>query len=334
MPHRIISHIVLSHPDIVPVEAGLTRATDALRAGQLVGMPTETVYGLAADATNPAAVAGVFAAKGRPSFNPLIAHCGSIEQAVSEGVFDERAHRLAAAFWPGPLTLIVPVGGYGSVCELARAGLETIGLRIPRHPVALELLSAVSTPLAAPSANPSGKISPTTARDVANAFGSEVSLVLEGGACEAGIESTIVAVLPDTLPTILRPGVIDRTSISDVVGELQSNQSANAVIAPGQLSSHYAPGAEVRLNASDARPGEVLLGFGPNAPAGAANLSDKGDTVEAAANLYRMLRDLDDPGITAIAVMPIPRDGLGEAINDRLRRAAAPRSQPSAVASP
>ncbi len=325
---------MLNHPDILTAEAGLERAVAALRAGQLVGMPTETVYGLAADATNPAAVAKVFAAKGRPSFNPLIAHCGSIELAMSEGVFDERARRLAAAFWPGPLTLIVPVAGQGSVCELARAGLETIGLRIPCHPVALEMLSAVGKPLAAPSANPSGKLSPTTSCDVSNAFGSEVSLVLEGGACEAGIESTIVAVLPDTLPSILRPGVIDRKSISDVVGELQSNQSAKAVIAPGQLSSHYAPGAEVRLNASYTGPGEVLLGFGPHAPAGVANLSDKGDTVEAAANLYRMLRELDTPDITAIAVMPIPEDGLGEAINDRLRRAAAPRTQPSASERP
>lgn len=325
---------MLNHPDILTAEAGLDRAVVALRAGQLVGMPTETVYGLAADATNPAAVAQIYAAKRRPSFNPLIAHCGLIEQAMSEGVFDERACRLAAAFCPGPLTLIVPAAEQGSVCELARAGLETIGLRIPRHPVALRLLSEVDRPLAAPSANPSGQLSPTTSSDVANAFGSEVSMVLEGGACEAGIESTIVAVLPDALPTILRPGVIGRAAISAVVGELQSTDDSLAVIAPGQLSSHYAPGAEVRLNVSDTRPGEVLLGFGPNVPAGAANLSDKGDTVEAAANLYRMLRELDQPDVAAIAVMPIPEDGLGEAINDRLRRAAAPRTQPSALERP
>ena len=234
---------MLNHPDILTAETGLDLAVAALRAGQLVGMPTETVYGLAADATNPAAVAQVYAAKRRPSFNPLIAHCGSIEQAMAEGVFDERAHRLAAAFWPGSLTLIVPAAEQGSVCELARAGLETIGLRVPRHPVALRLLSEVGRPLAAPSANPSGQLSPTTSSDVAKAFGSEVSLVLEGGACEAGIESTIVAVLPDALPTILRPGVIERAAVSAVVGELQSTDDSQAVIASCQLSSHYAQGA-------------------------------------------------------------------------------------------
>ena len=287
-------------------------------------MPTETVYGLAADATDPAAVARVYAAKGRPSFNPLIAHVASVEMAAREGELDQRAVLLATAFWPGPLTLVVPVNAAGAVSELARAGLDTIGLRVPAHGQAQALLAAVGVPLAAPSANPSGRLSPTRAEDVADAFGDEVSLVIDGGPCEAGIESTIVAVLPDTPLRILRPGAISREALERTAGPVVDDDSGT-ITAPGQLSSHYAPSAALRLDATDARSDEVLLGFGPEAPDDAINLSPAGNAVEAAANLYRMLREADSAGASTIAVMPVPNEGIGEAINDRLRRAAAPR---------
>ncbi|MEO1203597.1 MAG: L-threonylcarbamoyladenylate synthase [Pseudomonadota bacterium] len=311
-------------PSIVSGDTAISRGVDALAAGQLVGMPTETVYGLAADAANPAAVAQVFAAKSRPSFNPLIAHVASIALASEEGVLDKRAALLAGAFWPGPLTLVVPAGPGGRTCELARAGLSTIGLRMPAHPLAQALLSAHGGPLAAPSANPSGRLSPTRAEDVANAFGSEVSMVIDGGPCEAGIESSIVAALPDQPLRMLRPGAISRESLEAVAGPIEDDDGSN-VTAPGQLASHYAPNAAIRLNAIDASDTEVLLGFGPDAPSGVLNLSYSGDVIEAAANLYRMLREADATGATAIAVMPVPDEGVGEAINDRLNRAAVPR---------
>ncbi len=288
-------------------------------------MPTETVYGLAADASNPEAVARVFAAKGRPSFNPLISHVASIEAATREGVFDERAIALANELWPGPLTLVVPVAGTARTCELARAGLSTIGLRVPQHPLARELLGAFDGPLSAPSANPSGRLSPTRSEDVARELGDRVSMVLDGGQCKAGIESTIVALSPDEPARLLRPGAIDRETIEALIGPL-AEPVRDRISAPGQLASHYAPRAQLRLNAMGAEPGEVLLGFGLDAPADAANLSSAGDTVEAAANLYGLLRELDGSGVETIAVMPIPDTGLGEAINDRLRRAAAPRT--------
>ena len=299
-------------------------AVDTLRAGGLVGMPTETVYGLAGDAANPKAVARIFSVKGRPSFNPLISHVASIESAAEEGVFDERALALAEALWPGPLTVVVPVAGSARTCELSRAGLNTIGLRVPRHPLTHALLQAFGGPIAAPSANPSGKLSPTRAEDVAKAFGDKVSIVVDGGPCSAGIESTIVSLLPGEPARLLRPGAIDRDRLESIVGTLAAPVTG-AISAPGQLSSHYAPRASIRLEATDLRSGEALLAFGPDAPEGAVNLSRTGDTVEAAANLYRMLRQLDEAGIRTIAVMPIPSSGLGEAINDRLRRAAAPR---------
>lgn len=311
-------------PQIVSADGGLSEAVSTLRAGGLVGMPTETVYGLAADASKPEAVARIFAAKGRPSFNPLISHVASVEMACAEGVLDARARKLAESFWPGPLTLVVPVADTGRTCELARAGLTTIGLRVPQHPAARALLEAFGGPLSAPSANPSGQLSPTSAGDVAEAFGEEVSVVIDGGMCQAGIESTIVSLLPDDEARLLRPGAVARQHLEAEIGPLAAAK-AGVISAPGQLSSHYAPRAGLRLEATEPLPGEVLLGFGPGAPAGVENLSTSGDTVEAAANLYRLLRKLDAEGADTIAVMPVPGSGLGEAINDRLRRAAAPR---------
>ena len=302
----------------------MSRAVEVLRAGGLVGMPTETVYGLAADASSPEAVARIFAAKGRPSFNPLISHVASIETASAEGVLDARARVLADRFWPGPLTLVVPVADSGRTCELARAGLTTIGLRVPQHPTARALLEAFGGPLAAPSANPSGQLSPTTAGDVAGAFGEEVSVVIDGGPSQAGIESTIVSLLPADEPRLLRPGAVARDQLEAEIGPLAAAR-AGVISAPGQLSSHYAPNARLRLEATECLPGEVLLGFGSGAPASVENLSTSGDTIEAAANLYRLLRKLDAEGADTIAVMPVPEAGLGEAINDRLRRAATPR---------
>jgi L-threonylcarbamoyladenylate synthase len=297
----------------------------ALRRGALIGMPTETVYGLAGDAGNPRAVARIFAAKGRPSFNPLISHVASLDLAMTEGRLDARAKALAECFWPGPLTLVVPFADTGRTSELARAGLGSIGLRIPAHELALALLEQFGGPVSAPSANPSGKLSPTRAEDVERELGDQVELVLDGGECAKGIESSIVAVMPGEPPRLLRPGSIPRAQLEAVVGVLAATGN-ETITAPGQLVSHYAPRAAVRLNATSVGNGEVLLGFGAAAEGAALNLSPSGDTVEAAANLYRMLRELDASGAGTIAVSPIPETGLGEAINDRLRRAAAPRS--------
>jgi L-threonylcarbamoyladenylate synthase len=304
-------------------------ARQALRRGEIIGIPTETVYGLAADASNPDAVARIFAAKGRPSFNPLISHVASLDDARQEAILDERAERLADAFWPGPLTLVAPVSETARTCELSRAGLSTIGLRMPKHPSTLALLAGFAGPIAAPSANPSGRLSPTRASDVAEELGDAVSVILDGGECPQGIESTIVSVLPDEPVRLLRPGAIGRQPLEALIGRL-AEDTRDTISAPGQLSSHYAPRAAIRMNASELREGEVLLGFGPNAAGAAANLSEAGDTVEAAARLYRLLRELDASGAATIAVTPIPDDGLGEAINDRLRRAAAPRDEPEA----
>lgn len=305
-------------------EQALKTAAAALRRGELVGMPTETVYGLAGDASNPEAVARIFAAKGRPSFNPLISHVASLDLALTEGQLDERALALAERFWPGPLTLVVPVADTGRTAELARAGLRSIGLRVPGHDLARVLLEEFGGPVSAPSANPSGKLSPTTAADVESDLGDHVHLVLDGGECRSGIESSIVAVMPDEPPRLLRPGATSRAELEAVVGEL-ADAASDVITAPGQLISHYAPRAAMRLNAKSIKEGEVLLGFGSVENAG-FNLSPSGDTVEAAANLYRMLRELDASGAGTIAVSPIPEAGLGEAINDRLRRAAAPRN--------
>lgn len=299
-------------------------AADALRRGTLVGMPTETVYGLAADASNPEAVARIFSVKGRPSFNPLISHVGSIDLAIEEGQLDDRARALAERYWPGPLTLVVPVAESGRTSELARAGLRSIGLRVPGHQLARALLEEFGGPVSAPSANRSGRLSPTRAEDVARDLGKRVELVLDGGVCAMGIESSIVAVMPDEPPRLLRPGALTRAELEAVVGELAA-AGTDSITAPGQLASHYAPRAAVRLNAMAVHENELLLGFGAAAEGAALNLSPSGDTVEAAANLYRMLRELDAAATSQIAVSPIPGTGLGEAINDRLRRAAAPR---------
>ncbi len=312
------------HFPITHDASAIEEARVAIAEGHLVGMPTETVYGLAADASNPEAIARVYAAKGRPKFNPLISHVSSIDMACQEGLLDDRALALAHTFWPGPLTLVVPVNPEGKTCDLARAGLDTIALREPAHTVARALLEVLHVPLAAPSANPSGKLSPTSAEDVSLALDDEVALVIDGGRSHLGVESTIIGVIPGEPLRLLRPGAISREELTPVVGYL-SDKESGLITAPGQLSSHYAPNATLRLNAQRRGKNEVLIGFGPCAPRNSLNLSRKGDTAEAAANLYRLLREADSQGVERIAVMRIPNRGLGEAINDRLRRAAAPR---------
>jgi L-threonylcarbamoyladenylate synthase len=293
-----------------------------LRDGRLVAFPTETVYGLGADATNDLAVASIFAAKGRPRFNPLIIHVVDADIAATIGLLDGRALRLADRFWPGPLTLVVRRRIDCAVSLLATAGLDSIAIRVPAHPVARRLLNLANIPVAAPSANPSGRISPTTAQHVAD--GLSPAMILDGGTCAVGIESTVID-LSGEHAVLLRPGGVPRESIERTVGPLAAPDATQPKRAPGMLSSHYAPARPVRLNAAEAGPGEALLGFGP-APAATLNLSLEGDTVEAAANLFAMMRQLDRADFTGIAVMPIPESGLGLAINDRLRRAAAPRS--------
>jgi L-threonylcarbamoyladenylate synthase len=302
----------------------ISQAVERLQRGEFVGLPTETVYGLAADAGNDLAVARIYAAKGRPTFNPLIAHVSSLDMAMVEAMLDERAQRLVARFWPGPLTLVLPLAGSHRVCELARAGLQSVALRMPGHPVALELIRAFGGPLAAPSANRSGRISPTTAQDVVAELRDQPGLVLDAGPAQVGLESTIVAVLPGEPVRLLRPGGVSREALLGVVGELAVSP-AERIEAPGQLASHYAPQARLRMNALAPAAGEAFLGFGPHHREGSPNLSRAGDLVEAAANLFTMLRSLDASGVAAIAVAPVPEHGLGEAINDRLQRAAAPR---------
>ncbi len=297
------------------------RAAQALAAGALVILPTETVYGLAADAANARAVAAVFAAKGRPRFNPLIAHVGGLEDAASLGEFDARARRLAEAFWPGPLTLVVPFTGGARVCALARAGLETIALRAPAHPLARDVLARLGRPVVAPSANRSGRPSPTTVEDAVAETGGAVAMALDGGPCAVGLESAVVALLEGP-PRLLRPGAVTRAMIEAVVGPLAEGDD-HAHRSPGRLTRHYAPAAPVRLDAAGPRPGEAYLAFGPPPPGpGVFALSPGRDLAEAAANLFAMLRAADALAPSAIAVAPIPDEGLGEAINDRLARAA------------
>jgi len=305
-------------------------AAEALRDGKLVALPTETVYGLGADATNDEAVAAIFEAKGRPRFNPLIVHVLDVEQGRKYGEFNRLALKLAEAFLPGALTLIVPrVEGCG-ISHLATAGLDTVALRMPAHPVARALLRAAGVPLAAPSANKSGKVSPTTADHVRDQLGDKVAIILDGGPCSVGIESTIVACIGDD-PVLLRPGGISREEIETALGRKVRTPEVGAdtaPTAPGQLESHYAPRARLRLEAKDVRPGEALLAFGPEVPGTGGpvlNLSEAGNTREAAAKLFAYLRELDDSGVETIAVMAVPEEGLGEAINDRLKRAAAER---------
>lgn len=302
----------------------IARAADILRAGGLVVMPTETVYGLGADATNAQAVARIFEAKGRPRFNPLIAHVLGLSEAEQHARLHPVARRLAEHFWPGPLTIVAPRKTESTVAELACAGLATIALRAPAHPMARELLAAFGKPIVAPSANRSGHISATTARHAADDLGDRVQLVLDGGPTPIGLESTIVAVDDDGRATLLRAGAISREQLEPITGPLGSPQHG-IVAAPGMLESHYAPRARLRLDADAPREGEAFLAFGAPALANGLTLSAAGDLVEAAANLYAHLRALDASGATTIAVAPIPTHGLGEAIRDRLTRAAAPR---------
>ena len=303
------------------ITASVVDAAKALAEGQLILLPTETVYGLGADAANPLAVAAIYTAKGRPSFNPLIAHVADLAAAQALADLDVRALKLAKAFWPGPLTLVAPIRAPDQVCDLARAGLETVAVRVPGHDLARAVLAEFGRPVVAPSANRSGRPSPTNLADALEETGFAAALALDGGACAVGLESTVVACVPGRL-TLLRPGAITRQQIEAVAGPLDPGEaSSDAHRSPGRLSLHYAPDAPVRLNVTQAEPGEILLGFGPGMP-GPFNLSSKGDLAEAAANLFAYLRAADRLKPSAIVVAPIPQEGLGEAINDRLTRAA------------
>ena len=311
---------ILISKQAVATPETIAQAAKNLADGGLVAFPTETVYGLGADATNGEAVAGIFAAKGRPRFNPLIVHVTDIEQAQQHGEFNPAARQLAQTFWPGALTLVLPRRAQTRLSHLVSAGLDTVALRVPSHPVAQQLLLRSGRPIAAPSANVSGKVSATTAAHVAESLGGKIDFILDGGAAALGLESTVIGFEND-LPVLLRPGAIARDEIEALVGPLAA--ADGTIRSPGQLESHYAPRAGLRLNADAVRPGETLLGFG--AVTGASrNLSPRGDLKEAAANLFAMLRELDNSA-AFIAVSPIPMSGLGEAINDRLQRAAAPR---------
>jgi L-threonylcarbamoyladenylate synthase len=319
-------------------QASVAAAARCLAEGGLLAFPTETVYGLGTDACNGEAVARLYEAKGRPAFNPLICHVCDIAAAALLGRFDADAARLAQALWPGPLTLVVPKRPDCGVAELATAGLPTIALRVPDHPVALAILAKFGKPVVAPSANRSGHVSPTTAAHVLADLRGRIDLIVDGGPTSVGVESTIVACLDG--PVLLRPGGLPRADIERALGRAlpeAAPETATAVedgiapMAPGQLASHYAPHAGLRLEASSVHAGEALLAFGPVLPPGAAsaarvlNLSARGDLIEAAANLFSHLRALDAPGVRMIAVMPVPHQGLGEAINDRLARGQAPR---------
>jgi len=318
--------------------AGPTAAAEAagcLKNGGLVAFPTETVYGLGADATQPEAIARLYQAKGRPSFNPLIAHVSDLAAAERIARFNATARRLAEAFWPGPLTLVLPKTADCAVADLATAGLDTVAVRMPAHAVAREILRELGRPIVAPSANRSGHVSPTTAAHVANDLSGRIDLIVDGGPVSVGVESTIIGCFET--PLLLRPGGLPRTAIEQVLGHAvgrppeEPETHSGQPLAPGMLASHYAPRTQVRLNAHRLEPGEALLAFGPDpipgneAAAATLNLSARGDLTEAAANLFSHLRALDIANARAIAVMPVPHEELGEAINDRLRRAAVPQ---------
>lgn len=318
--------------------AAIAEAARLLAAGGLVAFPTETVYGLGADAASPEAVARLYAAKGRPAFNPLIAHVADLESAREIGTFGPMALRLAEALWPGPLTLVLPFSGSDAVCELARAGLDTVAIRIPSHPLARALIAGFGGAVVAPSANRSGHVSPTDAAHVAADLAGRIDAVLDGGPTEVGIESTILDLTG--APRLLRPGGVPRAAIEAILGAplaAAGTDDAARPMAPGRLASHYAPNARVRLAAAEVRPGEALLTFAGARPPGSAaahavlDLSTAGDLTEAAARLYGALRRLDATGAEGIAVVPLPREGLGEAIADRLARAAAPRPAADAL---
>lgn len=307
----------------------IAEAAEILRSGGLIGFPTETVYGLGCDACNDTAVAATYAAKQRPQFNPLIIHFADKQAAGQAVTFTATADKLADALWPGALTLVLRRRDDCAVSLLASAGLDTLAVRIPNHPVAHQLIEAAGSPIAAPSANRSGEVSPTTARHVLDGLGDEIDFILDGGACAVGLESTVVDLSTDT-PTLLRPGGVPQEAIEAVIGPLviagviagaMADTDDEAPKSPGQMSRHYAPKIPLRLNAEAANPGEALLAFGPDAKRRAVNLSRSGDLTEAAANLFAMIHMLDQPGFNGIAVMPIPDQGLGRAINDRLSRA-------------
>lgn len=307
----------------------IDEAARLIREGELVAFPTETVYGLGGDATNERAVAKIFEAKGRPQFNPLIAHVLDAGEARRLVQWSDVADKLAARFWPGPLTLVLPRAKGSPIALLATAGLDTVAIRAPAHPMAQALIRAAGRPIAGPSANRSGAVSPTRAEHVAESLGDRVKMILDGGPCEVGLESTVLD-LTTSPPTLLRPGGATREAIEAVIGPVALSHAVPSGNAnhksPGQLASHYAPTRPMRLNATSVTADEGLLAFGPQSPGGAnqvLNLSVSGDLTEAAANLFAHLRALDQPANARIAVMPIPRTGLGLAINDRLSRAAA-----------
>lgn len=302
----------------------IAKAAGLLRAGRLVAFPTETVYGLGGNALSDAAAAAIYVAKGRPSFNPLIVHVASLEAAKRHALFNTVALRLAEQFWPGPLTLILPRRTDCALSLLVSAGLDSVAIRAPAHPLARALLEATQLPLAAPSANRSGHVSPTEAEHVRDELGDRVGMILDGGPCPIGVESTVVDVTGDA-PVILRPGSITVEQLRQITAGVSFSVPGGVVKSPGMMERHYAPSKKLRLNAREIGEGEALLAFG--APLANArileNLSEGGDLAEAATNLFRMLRALDATSARAIAVMPVPEQGLGVAINDRLRRAAA-----------
>lgn len=313
---------------VLASEEAIERAARLIRAGELVAFPTETVYGLGGDATSEAAVARIFSVKRRPRFNPLIVHVPDLVEAEALAIFDERARIAARHFWPGPLSLVLPRRADSGLSLLAGAGLDSLALRVPAHPLAQKLLRAAGRPIAAPSANRSGRVSPTTAAHVLSEFGDRVALILDDGACSVGVESTVLG-LTGPVPELLRPGGVTLEQLSEFFGPIgAATPGEDAPRSPGRLPSHYAPRLPLRLDAVSAGTDEALLAFGPEAPAGFTEvlfLSRSRDLAEAAANLFAMLRRLDRPEFAGIAVMPIPEQGLGRAINDRLRRAAAPR---------
>ena len=329
-------NVGLTTPILPANEAAVSDAARSLRDGGLVAFPTETVYGLGADASNAGAIARLYEAKGRPAFNPLIAHVGDLAAAQRIARFDAQAAQLAEAFWPGPLTLVLAKAPGCAVADLATAGLDTIAVRVPAHPIARQILRAFGGPVVAPSANLSGHVSPTTAAHVQSDLAGRIDLIVDGGAVEVGVESTIVGCFD--APMLLRPGGVPRGEIERVLGRTlmqlphDADSDSGQPLAPGMLASHYAPRTPLRLNSDRLAAGEALLAFGPDAISGieaasdVMNLSARGDLNEAAANLFGYLRALDARGARAIAVMPVPHHGLGEAINDRLRRAAVPTS--------
>ena len=317
-------------PIVAATKDSIKRAAEALARGEIVAFPTETVYGLGANALDASAIAKVFAAKDRPRFNPLIVHVLGVDEAETYAFVNDTARKLIRAFWPGPLSLVLPRKRGCAIGDLVSAGLDTIALRAPNHPVARALLEAAKLPIAAPSANRSGRISPTTAAHVEAELGRLPAMILDGGSCSLGLESTVLGIDGDDV-TRLRLGALPREEIETVLGrKIERRGSGSHVTSPGQLAVHYAPATPLRLEARSARKGEALLAFGPRAPDFAGptvNLSPRGDLVEAAANFFAALRTLDEAGVETIAVMPIPTQGLGEAINDRLRRAASPATQ-------